>query len=81
LTIAVDALQPAAPYDVPAPAEVLETAQTQPRASQKPAKEAKEAKEAKGKRSTVTARKRKLDQVAKKKAPAFGAGVLGRFGR
>ena len=83
MTIAVDALQPAAPYasvleELAGPAEPSETEETKPRNGKK----AKAKTKSKPKRkASPTARKRKLDQVAKKKAPAFGAGVLGRFGR
>lgn len=68
LTIAVDALQPAAPY-----AEVMAAVE---------APKPEQAVDKPGKRKrAVTARKQKVSGRAERRGLSFGAGVLGRFGR
>ena len=77
LTIAVDALQPAAPF-----ADVIATASEPPMPAPAAAATEQAAEKPAKRKRTVTARnKQKVGGRAERRGLAFGAGVLGRFGR
>lgn len=76
MTIAVDALQPASPFIEP---NQPSNTEAQPTVDARDT--SRDSVKLKARKRSLTSRKRKVDGRASRRGVAFGAGVLGRFGR